>query len=394
MSSYVTEPSETMKSTGKICFRLLNALSGSNENVCISPLSISIAMQLALSGAAGNTLDEMLKALDIHCAGRDALANDYYNSMTQLLGQPVRGFEGPGARMEFTVANSLWSHESLVLHPGFVDFLQRYYAAEAYTMNFANPQTVNAINAWVSAKTKGKIPSILADLLPGHVLVLINCAYFKARWAAQFNKSDTIQDNFFLYGESPVEVPMMRMTSTLAYYKDQNCEIAALPYTDKRFCMYVILPARNTSLKHFVASFSLEQYWRTIAALADHHGEFSMPRFKYQYGQGLRSHLSQLGIREAFTEQANFWNMLSPNQAQMPFLKIDEVIHRTFIDVNEEGTEAAAATAVMMYGSAARATPPPFQMIVDRPFMFVIAEKNSDAILFAGSVQDPRHLGR
>lgn len=127
--------------------------------------------------------------------------------------------------------------------------------------------------------------------------------------------------------------------------------------------------------------------------MTDHQGQFSMPRFKFQYGQFMRSHLAQLGIKEAFSEQANFWNMLSPNQPKLPFFKIDEVIHRTFIDVNEEGTEAAAATAVMMWGAAARQAPPPFQMVVDRPFMFVIAEKKSDAILFAGSVQDPRHLG-
>lgn len=394
MRGHVSQPSETMKSTGKICFRLLNSLSGANDNVCISPLSIGIALQLVLCGADGNTLEELLQALDIKCAGRDALATDFHNSMQRLLAESRGvGFEGPGARVQFSVANSLWSHESAVLHPGFVDYLQRYYAAEARSMDFANPQTLSTINAWVSAKTYGKIPVILQQLDPSQVLVLINCAYFKARWAAQFDMAQTIMDNFFLFGDSPVQVPMMQMSCTLPYYRDQSCEVVELAYTDKRFCMYVILPTRGTSLKHFVASFSFEQYQRSIVSLADHRGQFAMPRFKFEYGKRIKPQLMQLGISEAFTDKANFWNMLSPSQPKVPFFKIDQVVHKTFIDVNEEGTEAAAATAITMWGGSMPPPLPPFEMKVDRPFMFVIAEKDSDAILFAGSVQDPRSPG-
>lgn len=395
MIRFLTRPSETTKSTSRVAFRLLNSLCGSNDNVCVSPLSIAIALQLALCGAAGKTLEEILQSLDIRCAGREDLARDYYESMRLLLDQSRgTGFEGEGARVRFSIANSIWCDERVSLHPGFVDYLQRYYAAEARSMNFADGETLKAINGWVSAKTSGKIPFILNGLDPAQILVLINCAYFKATWASEFSPLYTRKDNFYLSPQEPIQIPMMRKETKLWYHRDQSCEIAELPYTDLRFAMYVILPAMGTSLKHFVAGFSQEQYWRTLSQLSEHFGEFSMPRFKFHYGRNLVSQLEQLGIHEAFSDKANFWNMLVSNQPGLPFFKIDEVVHKTFIEVDETGTEAAAATAVAMTsGFRQPATPPQFKMIVDRPFMFVISERESGAILFAGSVSDPRSAG-
>ncbi|HNB22121.1 MAG TPA: serpin family protein, partial [Candidatus Melainabacteria bacterium] len=153
MRGRISKPSDTAKSTRKIAFRLMNAFCGSNANVCISPLSISIALQLLLSGASGNTLQEMIKALDIESSGRDGLAEDYKIAMARLHEE-----DNGSARVIFSVANLIVANQGVLLHPGFIEFLQRNYAAEAGSENFADPQTVLQINAWVSAKTFGRIP--------------------------------------------------------------------------------------------------------------------------------------------------------------------------------------------------------------------------------------------
>lgn len=390
--------SDTAESTRTIGFELLHRLSVPGENLCISPVSISCALQLALAGAGGQTAQEMLGMMGITSPNPAELANDCANLLQELQRSAGSGarFEGPGANLHFTIANSLWVHHKVQLSPEFQVTLTTKYGAESKNIDFADPKSLQQVNQWVSQKTAGKIPSIIDSLTPDNLLVLINCAYFKARWALQFDKAHTEPHDFHLAQSRTVSVSMMVHKDTkLAYFADRNMQVARLPYTDSRFAMYIILPAVGVDISTLVTQLSPAMWDHVYSKLQDHEGTFAMPRFRVTFTSGLKSVLQSMGMHEAFTPKANFWRMFAAGDdvPRPPFFQIDQVIHKTFIDVDEEGTEAAAATAVMMYGAGMPPPVPPFEMIVDRPFMFVVQENTSGAMLFSGVVTHPQAEG-
>lgn len=385
-----TGTGDTARSTSNLCFRLMNHLGVHKSNICISPLSISAALQLTVAAASGNTLSEMLQALGLHSFGRDELALDYRTVFESLNETNDKSqWKGEGASVKFLLANSAWFHQSVQVHPGFADHVQTQYAAECANLDFGNGSSIQTINNWVSQKTFGKIPSIVTQLTPANYFVLLNCAYFRARWSTPFQENRTLPRDFYLSDGNVIQVPTMHGFREVEYFNDQYMEMVQLPYTDDRFNMYLIQPAKNIDLPSFVSQISVEHWESWMPRLTKREGQLAFPKFCMEFGVSLVSWLSQIGIKELFTPQADLWNILAPEQQKPPFLCVSDIMHKAFIDVNELGTEAAAATCVTAYGSA-HMPKPPFEMTVDRPFLFVMADKLTRVIMFAGAVYDPR----
>lgn len=385
--------SYTAHSTQQLGLSLMGELMAVNQgNICISPLSICLCLQLALYGARANTAVEMLKVLGVTAANRDVLAEDAESLMKSLQMVPefVR-FEGPGASVQLALANSLWVHQAVHLRSDYAEVLRVKYNAICASLDFANPQSVEAINSWVDRATSYKIPQIIDQITPGNLLVLLNCAYFKARWSNEFHPENTARREFHLSRDNAVHVPTMHIDWAKGlYFQDETVQILKLDYTDKRFGMYVILPAQGAELNTLISKLTVAGWQSLLSQMSEHGGTFAMPKFRLNYSIELNRSLKMLGMIDAFGETANFSNLLAEGQESLAQFFIGKVIHKTFIDVDEQGTEAAAATAIECWGSMPPEPPPPFDMRVDRPFLYAICDSITGTILFLGAVFDPR----
>jgi Serine protease inhibitor len=381
--------SYTAVSTQQLGFALLRPIFSPDKNACISPISISLAIQLALYGARGNTAMEILRTLGINAPNREALADDAERLIQHLLQEPKNlPFEGPGALLRLAVVNSLWTQLGVQLNSEFSAAMQAKYLAGCGSLDFSDPRSLDQINSWVAQITENKIPTVINQLHPNNMVVLINCAYFKARWNHIFKPELTEDKPFYLSGNSPITIPTMQLQCTKRYFQDERVQILQMHYTDKRFGMYVILPARGISLHTLVANLSPERWQWWLNQLKAHSGTLSFPKFKIESSFILNDYLKHLGMIEAFSAQADFSAMVT---VRPPVFNLDFILHKTFLEVDEQGTEAAAATAVVTYGSAGNLRPmPPFEMVVDRPFVYIIYDSETGTILFLGTVNDPR----
>lgn len=370
--------------------KLLNKLSG-DENVFVSPFSIHSCLEMAYAGASGTTAANMANVLNLTgMSAQYAAAN--YKSLIQELQTPINnpGITGPGKSLTLEIANSIWANSNVKFVPAYSKLLNGSYNAEAKTIDFAKSISVSTINNWVKDKTHGKIDSIVQSLDPSTLLMLINSAYFKAHWDKVFDKSLTAPADFHLLSGKATKAQMMNREGRFSYYEDDNLQAVKLPYTDKRFAMYVFLPRANSDINKFCQSLTADtwtQYMSKIAA--NRFGKLSLPRFKMDYQIKLKQMLTQMGMADAFSSSANFSQMTVP--PPKPF--IGEVIHKTYVSVDEEGTEAAAVTAIAMMGSAAPGIPvSPFVMTVDHPFCFAVVyegQAGKQTILFAGKEMNP-----
>lgn len=387
--------SSTAQSTQTIGHSFLNEIiAGRLANVCISPISIGLCLQLALYGARGSTEAEMLKVLGIAVCDREMLAADAELLIRKLQTIPTdSNFDGPGAVLKLAIANSIWVHGALRLNGNYANTLQSKYASMCNSLDFSDPKSLSIINSWVDQNTEHKIQNIVSELQPNDMLVLINCAYFKARWKRQFRPENTEMRNFHLPDNTSVQVPIMHLhEASLLYFQDETVQIVQLNYTDERFSMYVVLPAPGANLSMFVSKLTVEQWQSWFSQLKEHQGLFALPKFKIEFSIELNGVLMKLGMVNSFSGSADFYNMIETTQGSPPRFCIGTVIHKTFIAVDEQGTEAAAATAIVPRGLRdSPPPPPPFRMIVDRPFVYAVRDNMTGTILFLGTVVDPRN---
>lgn len=367
-------------------FGILKELYGqkSDENLFISPLSISIALAMTYNGAAGETRDAMAYTL-----GWDDMSLQEVNETYEKLIADL-ALSDPDIQLSF--ANSLWARVGRAFHEECIERIRRYYDAEFDTLDFVgDPQgSMDVINDWVSGKTEGKIPKLLKELPRDFptALILVNAIYFKGGWTVKFDPADTHDGTFHLLDGSTKQVPMMHQRQApFPVFKGDNFSSTRIPYGDGRICMYVFLPDSDSSIQEFVGQLGTTEWRRWTSQLnlmaesARMGGiELSMPRFKIEYDAELKDALTNLGMGEAFDPGADF------SQLGLPPLWISQVNHGAFVEVNEEGTEATAATAVIMVDSSDWT---PTQFIVDRPFFFAIQDDETGAILFAGVVVEP-----
>ena len=365
-------------------FRLLGTLaSGSGGNVIISPYSVSLALAMTYNGAAGDTKAAMARTLAI-----SAMSSEQVNSDCLKMIDAVEKAD-PSVQME--TANALWAQSGFPINPDFLKVSHDFFAAPVQSLDFsANPNgAADTINAWVSRSTHGKIPTIVKSPDRNTRLILTEAVYFKGRWQRPFTKSATQPRAFHLQGASggDIQVPMMAQRGEYPYFDTDAYQAIALPYGNTRFRMYVFLPRGKSSLSDLVRSLD-ESHWREwTGKLSSREGKIVLPKFETTYAKQLNDALKAMGMKVAFEAGNADFSLIHPPP---PPLFINDVEHKTYVKVDEEGTEAAAATSVGISAMAVAINkPPPFEMVVDHPFFFAIAERDTQAILFAGLVTDP-----
>jgi serpin B len=331
---------------------------------------------MAEAGSAGSTRTAIRRTLDVPAR----VAETAMHESAAALSKALRSREA----VELAIANALWSDVSLPLAPAFIQHCRDWYEAEAITLEFHKPGAADTINAWVREKTKDKIKDIVTrQTVAASQAILTNAVYFKGMWRTRFPKDATADGPFHLAGGGSKQVPLMHQSGLRgAYRSGDGFEAAVLPYGTSGIALYAILPAQRTSPEKALAKVSLDKLMHDDPPFVL---ELKLPRFTLDFSQRLKETLVQMGMGIAFQSPgADFKPLGSPN------FFIGDVIHKTRLEVDEEGTVAAAATAVMMPTAAA----PPRQadkktLIFDRPFALLLADTTTGAILFAGVVYEP-----
>jgi serpin B len=344
------------------------------KNLFVSPASVSIALTLVYNGAGGRTKAALARTLEL-----EGMSLDEVNQTSAAL---MEALQSADLQVRLAIANALWAAEYVPFKPAFVRHLQDAYDAEIAAVDFSDAATLRLINDWARDKTEGKIKSILSKLDPLAVLVLANAIYFKGKWTRPFDDESTRDGPFTLLDGSRKTLPMMSQSGSYRFYRERGFEAVALPYGDKRMAMYIFLPARTSSLDEFRKRLTAKNWNVWTSRFRQMEGSIVLPRFKIECEKVLNGALAALGMGIAFGSGADFSAM-----CDMPSY-ISKVIHKTFVEVNEEGTEAAAATAVAL-AKAVMMPQETFRIVVDRPFFCAIRNDPTGGLLFMGSIVEP-----
>ena len=370
--------SEVLQASNDFAFDLFREVVSAEpgDNVFLSPLSISMALGMTLNGSTGDTWEAMRSALRLQELNEDAINTGYRDLIALLLGLD--------RSIQVGVANSVWHRNDWVFLSPFLEAVQTYFDAHVRGLDFSDPTSRNVINTWVAEQTNDRIQEIVEEIKAEQVMFLVNAVYFKAPWVHPFKEGETYNAAFHLEDGTTTPVRMMRRDGPVDVFHDHPSGVTLidLPYGGGAFSMTIALPPPSTSLATFIEQITAGQWAAWLASSFDQGGlgGFHLPRFKLEYDIELEDVLTTLGMGIAFQEgAADFSRMIAS-----PPLYIDEVIHKTFVEVNEEGTEAAAATSVGMMPTSVSPT-----IIVDRPFVYLLRERFSGTILFVGSMFSP-----
>lgn len=366
----------------EFAFDLYKKLRGREGNLFLSPFSISTALAMTYAGARGGTEARMAKVLHLTLPGEEL-----HSAFAELIRGLDEGKKGRG--YELVVANALWGQKGYGFLKEYLDLTRSCYGAGLHEVDFekAAEAARKTINAWVEEKTKDKIkdlikPGVLDSLTR---LVLTNAIYFKGQWASRFKEEETKDSPFTLSSGKKINVPMMNQTEEFGYIEDGNAKALELPYKGDRLSMVVLLPKKVNGLAGLEESLTAKKLSKWLSAVRKQEVVVSLPRFKFTSEFGLADVLKSMGMTDAFSlPPADFSGMDGKKD-----LFISAVIHKAFVEVNEEGTEAAAATAVVMKLEAAMPEPIPV-FRADHPFLFIIRDTKTGSILFMGRVAKPR----
>jgi serpin B len=348
------------------------------KNVFISPVSIAFALAMVYNGASGKTKEAMARALELQGISIDDV-NRNSASLKDML-------EKADPKVQLRIANSLWSKKDITFKPDFVQRNREFYKAEVTELDFADPSAAGTINGWVSRNTEGKIEKIIDQIEPSSILFLINAIYFKGKWAAEFEKDATTEQPFTTGAGSRKQVQMMAQSGSYQYIENADFQAISLPYGDSRWNLHVFLPAGGKGLAELQKSLTGSSWTTWMQSFRKRKGEILLPRFKIEYEKELNDSLKALGMDVAFDQtSADFSGMIQSSQRAY----ISKVKHKTFVEVNEEGTEAAAATSAGISITSAQRPSQPFRMVVDRPFLCAIRDSQTGAVLFIGTINEP-----
>jgi len=350
-----------------------------DQNIFLSPSSVAMALAMTYNGASGATQEAMATVL-----GFEEMDGDEVNQANTTI---IESLESLDPEIQLEIANSLWSRKGIAFKPEFLEANRDFFEAEVTELDFSDPEAAQTINEWVGRKTHQKIQKIVDSIDPMAVLFLMNAIYFKGKWTDEFDPAQTKDLPFHLAGESRKNVPMMSQKGEFRYLEGDGFQAIKLPYGNKRVNMLVFLPERASSLKAFVQKLDSGSWDAWMSQFERAQGEIILPKYKIEYAKSLNEPLMHLGMGVAFDgEKADFSRMCEVP----PVVYINEVKHKSYIDVNEEGTEAAAVTSVEMRATSAAPPPKKFRMVVDRPFFFAIQDNQSGLLLFLGSIADPQ----
>jgi serine protease inhibitor len=344
-----------------------------DHNIFISPFSITYVLVLLNLGSNGTTRQEIAQVLGIQNVELNE-ANTAYAHLQQQLTKY-------GEQEVLSLANSLWVKQQEQLKPEFIRSSKDLFNAEVLNVNFANSNAANIINEWVNQKTNQKIPEIVCqeDLNSDTIVMLLNAIYFNGRWKNSFNKSATRKADFTLANSQLKSVEMMNQSGEYEYFQDEDYQAIVIPYQNDTISIVILLPDRQSSLDTLQQQLdnNLWQQWQNQFSRQQIY--LSLPRFKIEYEDSLMEDLQGLGLGIALGRSANYQNMCNEQIA------ISDIKHKTFMEVNEEGTEAAATTGVLMQRILGRTS----SMVIDRPFFCVIKHNRTGVILFMGAIWEP-----
>jgi len=362
-------------------FQFFHELHQSNpqENQFTSPLSVSMALGMTLNGADGITETAMQSTLGLDMDRQEI--NKAYNSLIELL-------ITADSRVQFDIANSIWYRDTFQVEADFLDVNKKYFDAAVRPLDFNNPNSVNIINNWVSEQTNEKIDKIVDRIQSSTIMFLINAIYFNGTWTFEFDKEKTQTEGFQLIDGQSTDVDMMVQTNDkFRYFENEMMQAIDLPYGQGHFRMTVFLPRDEMGLNELIEQLDKTSWKNWIGSFSQQKGTLHLPKFKMKYDKTLNDVLSDMGMAIAFDKQNANFARISKNASGNIY--IDNVKHKTFVDVNEEGTEAAAVTSVELGVTSVGPGPEGFVMRVDHPFLFFIREHSSDTILFIGKILDP-----
>jgi serpin B len=350
------------------------------KNLFFSPTSISLALSMTAAGAHGPTQAEMVKVLHL-----DADLTQAHAHYHQLLEQ--WNAVGQKRAYQLRVANRLWGQKGYPIRPEFLTLTRQQYGAEMLLVDFAQAVAASQeINQWVQQQTNDKIKDLIP---PGSLdaqtrLVLTNAVYFKGDWVAPFDKRNTLEEDFTVSAQDKVKVPLMQRKAMMGYTEEETLQVLELPYAGRELSMVVLLPKQADGLPELEKAITVDKLASLLSKLSAREVVAYLPRFKMETSFALNSTLQAMGMKRAFSREADFSGISSAES-----LYISAVLHKAYVDVNEEGTEAAAATGIVMKAMAARRPQPVPVFRADHPFLFLIRDTRTGSILFMGRLTNP-----
>jgi len=366
----------------RFALNILKELQKEDEgrNIFISPLSVSVALAMIYNGARGQTSDAIAKTLQINGIDLNTINQGFRDLMDSQL--------NADDRVSLRIGNSIWIRKSFEqsIKANFRDTLIKYFGSEILPRQFSDPGTVDEINSWAKKATEGKIDKIIENIPYDTMLFIINAIYFKGEWADKFDESRTRQRSFYLQNDEEILAPMMSKTERCRYYSDDIVQIIRLPYGRGKIAMYILLPEESTDLDSFVQGLEQDKLDNIMTKMRGIELELQIPKLKLEYGKKqLNNVLTGLGMGSAFSgESADLEGLASikPDKLYISF-----VDHKAVVEVNEEGTEAAAVTSIGLRLTSISMTIPKF--VVDRPYLFMIRDDRSGSIIFIGKIMNP-----
>ncbi len=370
---------EVVASANRFAFDLFKPVvagEATGTNIMISPFSVTSALSMTLNGAAGETFDAVRSALRYDGQGLEEINETYRRLVTEMV--PV------DERVVMEIANSVWVENNFRVKKEFTDALQEWYLAEARNFDVTDARSVDLINGWIEEKTHDKIQKMLSSIDRDMVMLLINAVYFNGKWKFQFDSKNTADRPFYITPGNQVNVPVMFQKQKFAMSHQENITLVELPYGQGNYSMVVALPDEGIAPSEIVSGLDATKWeeWMKSLSYGPMEVELYMPKFRYEYKRKLNDDLISLGMGPAFEPGIADFSRISDVEVFISF-----VLHQTFIENKEEGTEAAAATVI---GFTRTSLPPEPEVIdINRPFLYFIRESTTGTIVFMGLVADP-----
>ena len=350
------------------------------KNLFFSPTSISLALAMTAAGARGPTQSEMVKVL--HLDADLTQAHAHYHQLLEKWNAV-----GEKRAYQLRVANRLWGQKGYPIRPEFLALTHEQYGAEMLLVDFAQAEAASReINHWVEQQTNGKINNLIppASLNALTRLVLTNAVYFKGDWAQPFDKRNTREEDFTVSAQAKVKVPLMHQQTKMGYAEEETFQVLEMPYAGRELSMVVLLPKKFDGLPTLEKAITVDKLGSLMSKLHVRKVITYLPKFKLETSFSLNPTLEAMGMKRAFSRTADFSGISTAEN-----LYISDVLHKAYVDVNEEGTEAAAATGVMVGAMAARRPEPVPVFRADHPFLFLIRDTKAGNILFMGRLINP-----
>jgi serpin B len=356
-------------------FQKVNASLNEPKNTMISPMSVSLALAMVYNGTAGNTKKQMGDMLH--------KANLSPEDINQSYKDLVAALQSHDPKVELSISNAIFYRNSFSVKNDFITTNQNYYQAEVSGLDFSKTtETLNKVNGWVNTQTKGKIDKIIEQVKTEDIMYLLNAIYFNGEWKYSFNTKETKDMPFTKEDNTTVQAPTMTIEKPFNYYSNPDFEMLEMPYGSGKYSMLIFLPVDGEKTGDVISLINAENVDNWISKLTEQKKEVFLPKFEFKFDDSLVDELKVLGMTDAFSDATA--NLSGISDAAK--LVISEVMHKSYIKVDERGTEAAAVTGITV---GVTSMPVDHSFRVDHPFVFAIREKDTKAILFIGKVMDP-----